>query len=390
MNQTPKNILMIGHDGSLTGAPVLMLNLAKLLKEKYRLTIVLKRGGVLEGRYREVADTYILKGTSYSRPGGIVQKTLSRIGYFFRLLKMIPLFAKADLIFSNTISNGRLLRIFRFFNKPVLVYVHELESVIRYFDQTRDATLSLRYAHLLLYPSRAVQDNLVRNHGIDAAKTRWLPYYFPQADFSFTASAIEEARGRFRQQWNIPGDAKLVAGMGVVSARKGTDRFVEVARQAIASDDRVYFTWIGDFDDSGLSRQIKTAYEEGRYPRQLIFTGPMAYAPTNLQPFDLFFLSSVEDPYPLVVLEAAYQGVPSVCFANSGGITEFAGEGAGYILADGGAADTAASLVTILQDRERRDAVAAAAREKVTKLHSDPEGLLGIFDTIIHQFKNRI
>ncbi|HNH22910.1 MAG TPA: hypothetical protein PLY26_12220, partial [Ferruginibacter sp.] len=114
MNQTPKNILMIGHDGSLTGAPVLMLNLAKLLKEKYRLTIVLKRGGILEGRYSEVADTYILKGTSYSRPGGIVQKTLSRIGYFFRLLKMIPLFAKADLIFSNTISNGRLLRIFRF------------------------------------------------------------------------------------------------------------------------------------------------------------------------------------------------------------------------------------------------------------------------------------
>ena len=82
--------------------------------------------------------------------------------------------------------------------------------------------------------------------------------------------------------------------------------------------------------------------------------------------------------------------MPSVCFANSGGITEFAGEGAGYILADGSAADTAESLVTILQDPESRDAVAAAAREKVTKLHSDPEGLLGIFDTIIYQLKNRI
>jgi glycosyltransferase involved in cell wall biosynthesis len=46
---------------------------------------------------------------------------------------------------------------------------------------------------------------------------------------------------------------------------------------------------------------------------------------------DAFALTSREDPFPLVMLEAGALGLPVVCFANSGGGPEFAGSGAGLI-----------------------------------------------------------
>ena len=37
----------------------------------------------------------------------------------------------------------------------------------------------------------------------------------------------------------------------------------------------------------------------------------------------MFFLSSREDPFPLVMLEAAFQGKPIVGFKGSGGVNDF-------------------------------------------------------------------
>jgi glycosyltransferase involved in cell wall biosynthesis len=44
---------------------------------------------------------------------------------------------------------------------------------------------------------------------------------------------------------------------------------------------------------------------------------------------DVLALTSREDPFPLVMLEAGSHGVPTVCFADSGGGPEFVGMDAG-------------------------------------------------------------
>jgi glycosyltransferase involved in cell wall biosynthesis len=46
---------------------------------------------------------------------------------------------------------------------------------------------------------------------------------------------------------------------------------------------------------------------------------------------DVFALTSREDPFPLVMLEAGSLGIPVVCFAGSGGTQEFVQDDAGLI-----------------------------------------------------------
>ena len=54
----------------------------------------------------------------------------------------------------------------------------------------------------------------------------------------------------------------------------------------------------------------------------------------NYAAMDVFALTSREDPFPLVMLEAGGHGLPTVCFAGAGGAEEFAGPAPG-----GGGAD---------------------------------------------------
>jgi glycosyltransferase involved in cell wall biosynthesis len=46
--------------------------------------------------------------------------------------------------------------------------------------------------------------------------------------------------------------------------------------------------------------------------------------PAAIGQLDVFTLLSREDPFPIVVLEAGAQGIPTICFQGSGGIPDLA------------------------------------------------------------------
>src|SRR5205814_4023764 len=62
------------------------------------------------------------------------------------------------------------------------------------------------------------------------------------------------------------------------------------------------------------------------------FLGVKRDARPYLRAGDVFLLSSREDPFPLVALEAAQCGLPILCFADSGGMQEFVEGDAGYVV----------------------------------------------------------
>lgn len=385
MQAVRKNILVISHEASLTGAPILLLHLLRVLQSEYSFTIILKKGGDLEDEFRGIAKTIVLKNRYYSQQKKILYKLADRFHYLINQFRLIPLFMNTDIIFSNTICNGRLLHRFRFFNKPVITYVHELESVLQYFNLKKDTHYSFIHSSKLLYPSLAVQKNLLNGYNIPVGKTKYFPYYFPEQDFIFTEMDKIQSRKNFIEKWEIPETAFLIAGMGMVSERKGTEKFIETAKKVSGQHKDIYFIWIGDFEPGDFSQVIKNNIQSNTYPDCIIFTGKMKYAPSNLLPFDLFFLSSLEDPYPLVVLEAAYQQVPSLCFRKSGGIAEFLEAGAGYVLEADTANEAAAKILNIQNNTEELKAMAIKARDKVIRLHSDKHYLSGIFSELINQ-----
>ena len=81
-------------------------------------------------------------------------------------------------------------------------------------------------------------------------------------------------------------------------------------------------------------------------------------------PFDLLALTSREDPYPLVVIEAALIGIPAVCFNRSGGMVEFIGEDAGTVVPEGSVEQFAEAIIELKTNPKLLQDKARNAREK--------------------------
>ena len=79
----------------------------------------------------------------------------------------------------------------------------------------------------------------------------------------------------------------------------------------------------------------------------------------------MFLLPSREDPFPLVTLEAAECGLPTICFAEAGGMPDFVGEDAGFVVPFGNIEAMADKVVALMENQELRQKMGAQARKKL-------------------------
>ncbi len=84
-----------------------------------------------------------------------------------------------------------------------------------------------------------------------------------------------------------------------------------------------------------------------------------------LRAADVFLLTSREDPFPLVALEAAQCGVPIVCFADAGGMPAFVEADAGAVVPFADVEAMAGAVTALCADDTRRHALGARARQKL-------------------------
>ncbi|MER3464134.1 MAG: hypothetical protein C4329_06695 [Chitinophagaceae bacterium] len=321
-------ILFITHESTLSGAPILLLNLLKLLKDNHvHFSCVIKRGGPLDKDFAALAKTTVLKPESYQLNKNFLGKVVDYFFYKIRLYKVKAAARSCDVIFSNTITNGRLLLQLKSLRKPILVYVHELETVIQFYKQDSDLTVQL--ADVFLSPSDAVSHNLAFTHSI--ANVLPLNYFFSRIADNFSL-AKEEMKAIFLKKYKIPADRFYVVGMGAANLRKGIDLFVECCKIVSEQVNDVHFIWIGDFMEQNVKEQIEKEIIKNDLKDNLTITGFICPDPLNLLPFDLLALTSREDPYPLVVLEAALLQIPTIAFKGTGGMENFLSNNCGFIV----------------------------------------------------------
>src|SRR5258708_40252674 len=94
----------------------------------------------------------------------------------------------------------------------------------------------------------------------------------------------------------------------------------------------------------------------------------------------LYLLSSREDPYPLVVLEAADYKKPTVCFNGGGGAVEFVADDAGTIIPYLDITAAGEAIIHYKMNPDLLKAKGIRAQEKVALLHQDE-------NVIVKQFK---
>ena len=199
-------------------------------------------------------------------------------------------------------------------NGKVVLYVHELDDS---FERTLGSRawdlLSPRVDHFITCGER-VTEMLAERKGVPRERITEHPGFVDE-------SPVEPLRSlHLRRQMGIGRDAIVVGASGKPEWRKGPELFVRVARTLAdrRPDLDVHFVWLGGpVDDSPgwkLIHDIEAAGLAGR----VHLTGETRRPAEIMNMFDLYALTSREDPYPLSMIEAAGLGVPVVSFDNGG------------------------------------------------------------------------
>jgi glycosyltransferase involved in cell wall biosynthesis len=217
--------------------------------------------------------------------------------------------------------------------------------------------------------SEAVKTNLVENHAIAAGDVNVI-YGFTDVK-SCTQLDPEQSRYRIRSALGIPRDAIVVGGAGGVGWHKGVDLFVQLAalinRRKIGN--QVFFLWVGGPTQGRSFVETWSDVQRADVERVVKFTG---FQPNPLEHFaamDILALTSREDSFPLVVLEAAALGVPAVCFDRAGGACEFVSPDCGFVVPYLDVDAFAHKVWSLLEVPELRKEMGERARQKVQENH---------------------
>ncbi len=373
MNDAAGSILFISHDASRTGAPIFLLRFLQWLRARGRYSF-----RTLIGRYGELAPSFEALGPVewFEPEPALGYKALRKLGlhegirrkHRRELAKRLA-GCGIRLIYSNTSANGRILEFLSFLKCPVITHVHELESVISGFGE-ENARLLKEHTSQFIAVSECVRQNLIQRRQIGAEKVRLVPGFIP--DPPAVAAEAGEARTSVRKELGIPEGAPIVCGAGSTDYRKGIDLLVPIAQEMKRLGSQAHLVWAGGRAD--LLARFREQVRLAGLADMVHLTGPKADLTRYYDAADVFLLPSREDPFPLVMLEAAARGLPMVCFSGSGGGPEFASCGGGIVVPAFDTGRMAREIEGLLSDAEKRRAMGQAGKEQVLRRHTIGSG----------------
>ena len=380
-----KNILFVSHDANRAGAQILLLRFLKLLKNHsdFKFSILLKEGGIIEKEFEEIAITHYWTEKKENLEHSIISKIKNKLfqnnAYEDELLNTLNA-QNFDLIVSNTITNGHLLEKLNTLNKPIITYTHELEIGIQQYTSQENFQKTIQFTQSYIACAESVKENLIKNHNIDATKIEVLPSLLPESALNFESSKTNKLA--LRKKYNIPENAFLVGGMGTVDLRKGVDIFLQVAENLKYIRD-IYFLWAGG-QDTELEYKIFQIDKDRMGLEKVILQTSVNNPLDFMDAFDVFFVSSREDPYPLVVLEAAVLSKPIICFDKAGGAKDFVENDCGFVVEYLSVNQVANSIVKLKANPTLRKELGDSAKKKALERHNQDVAFQTFIEILNH------
>lgn len=358
----PLRVLAVGHDAYRAGAQIAFLHVLRWLEHHgdVELSIVLRRGGDLLDEYRALAPTRVLADESSSLARRLSGRLLPR--------RSVPAIARGsiDVVYANSATTARLAReLGAGAGCPVVCHVHELAMAMRRFTNPERFRETASGIDAFVAVSQAVADQLTGLHGIEPHRVHVINEGITLPEVP--ADADERQRALRADSGIEPGDV-VVGGCGTVDWRKGPDVFAQVAAAVARRDGsapRVHFVWVGGEPDQLAAARHDV--DRLGVADTVHFVGPRPDPLTHFLMFDLYLLSSREDPFPLAALEAAALGAPILCYEQAGGMPEFVDDDAGVVLPYLDVEATARTIVELAGDEQRRRELGRRAAEKVAE-----------------------
>lgn len=372
MTKMPPRILFLCHSASRNGATILLLHLIQWLRPRvdWEIEVLVNGRGPLVNEFRSIVRTNVLRNPA-SLLGSIPEVWRNGLQRFIerRYLDAVLMGRRFDLVYANTSAAWPQVLSLRERAPALLWHIHELEYVLRLSMGKARINQTFPLASRFVATSKAVFDVLSGECNVPREKIDVIYGSVP-----FLQLGQEERRSRRQRilaKLNWPDDVFVVGGCGTLGWRKGTDLFLQVAH-AVARQtgyEKVRFLWVGGEAEGQESlvfahdaQALKLADRTFRIPTT-------ADASEFYDAMDVFALTSREDPFPLVMLEAAASSLPIVCFADTGGGPEFVGEDAGLTAPYADTAVFAAHIMTLYDLPSLRERLGVAASNKVKAHH---------------------
>ncbi|UJJ59572.1 rhamnan synthesis F family protein [Rhodanobacter denitrificans] len=315
-----KTVLVVSHEASRTGAPILSLNIARELQKRFNVIALVLGDGPMMAAFREVVPV-VVEPVSVRGNVGMASNVITQLAQSYEF----------DFAIVNSIESRFVLKELAKLSIPAISLIHEFAAYTRPIDAFRFAIL---WAAETVFSARITHENAIAAFPELAGQ----PFHImPQGRCSMLAHAVDPEsqaveRSRLlrtlRPGGEVDKDTVVVVGIGYVQYRKGVDLFLKCAAKVIRSKggERCRFVWIGKgydpVNDMAYSAYLAEQLQRSGLQEQFTFMGETAFIEQVYESADILVLSSRLDPLPNVAIDAMAHGLPVVCFANTTGVVD--------------------------------------------------------------------
>jgi len=315
------SVLLLSHEATRTGAPILAYNIALKLREKYNVVALLLRGGNLVGDFQNCCAAVIGPLTDDDwhpvEAKRIVQRLMTACRFSYAIANSIE-----TRNFSPWVARSFV---------PVIGLVHEFASYTRPKETMVEA---FDWATELVFSTELTASSAKAEHlTLSGRRVHILPQGQCELPAVETPAIASRDSATLRRLIRPTGDedAFVVLGAGSVHIRKGVDLFIACAAAVKASMParKIRFVWIGGgYDpqnDMTYSCYLAEQLSRSGVGDNCVILNEVEDLELVYSETDIFFLSSRLDPLPNVAIDAACRGIPVICFEGATGIAEIVG-----------------------------------------------------------------
>lgn len=359
-----ETILIVSHEASRSGAPVLAYNLVRALVERYNVVVLLMAPGPLSPAFLDAGAAVMSVPNLKHRPERVyrtVDRLCGRFGFKFALVNSLESRAALPALYDRDV--------------PSICLIHEFASC---YTRPREVIgEACFWSDEMVFSARATLEDALAAY---PELHNRLCHILPQGRCLPPVEAVDKTRLRAEQErirrlmhsGNSAEDRVIVLGAGYVNFRKGVDLFLDCAARVIRapSGRNCRFVWIGKgFEpdqDPEYSVFLADRLRRDGLQDHVLFIDETSAIETAYQEADLLLLPSRLDPLPNVAIDAMAHGVPVLCFDRTTGIADFLSDsGLGSLcVADYlDSADMAAKILALADSRALRRQTAARCRQ---------------------------
>nr|WP_315445841.1 glycosyltransferase [uncultured Pseudomonas sp.] len=313
-----KTVLLVSHEASRTGAPILSLNIARELTKRFNVVALLLGPGSLTPAFEEA--------------GAIIAGPLDRnsaVATSWALANFLDSH-RIDFAIVNSLESNLALKPLADRYIPSVSLIHEFAVYTRPRSAIQNALL---WAGQTVFSSEVTLDSAVQV--LPQLNDCCIPV-LAQGKSTVPGEAQDEAQvaaEKIRLQHAMRPqdqdvDTIIILGAGRVQLRKGVDIFIECATRVINSPigHKCRFIWIGDNynpeTDIAYSVYLYDQIQRSGIAEQFTIISETAQIEDVYAMSDMLLLSSRLDPLPNVAIDAMVRGLPVLCFDRTTGIAD--------------------------------------------------------------------